>query len=323
MTTLTAAVDYWCNCFLPDREANWERAVERQALTLRFSRPGDEFCTPDEMVTRLHDSGFAQVVVVATPPPPAGTDDPNLFEHVAFRPEEVAGLARDHPRVFRGLWSVDPGSGERGVALAEEMLGEPWCVGLHNHTHSWDRRFDHPDFDPYYRLCEQQDVPFVMQAGASGGRFRHECGHPDGIDAPAAEFPTVRFVLSHTGWPWTTGTIERARRFPNVYLGTATWPLRRWEPELVDFVRGPGTSKVLYGSGFPITGHRQAARQFADPELTSALGDEVVTAVTSINARSVFTRLPDPGEPDPGEPTFDEPTFDEPTFDEPTFDEED
>lgn len=140
-------------------------------------------------------------------------------------------------------------------------------------------------------------MPFVMQAGASGGHFRHECAHPDGVDGPATDHQTVRFVLSHTGWPWTSAAIDRATRYDNVYLGTASWPLRRWMPELREFACGAGTSKLLYGSGFPTTGHRQAARQFADPELTADLTPEIIAQITGENARRVFTRLAAPTDP--------------------------
>lgn len=295
---LTNAVDYWCNSFLPERAAAWQRAIDRQGLSLTVQREGDEFCTPEEMVRRLDGSGFATVILVASEPPAAsGVDDPNLFEHVACRSEEVARLADHHPGRFVGVWSVDPTSGAEGVERAEAVLGEPWCVGLHNHTHSWDRRFDHPDFDAYYALCADHDVPVVMQAGRSGGNFPHECGHPDGIDAPATRHPTVRFVLSHTGWPWATEAMEMATRFDNVFLGTATWPLRRWSDELREFISGAGSTKVLYGSGFPLTGHRQAARQFADPALTAGLDARTIDLVTTHNARNVFSRLPQPVAP--------------------------
>ena len=98
----------------------------------------------------------------------------------------------------------------------------------------------------------------------------------------------VRFVLSHTGAPWTTETIDMARRFPNVYLGTATWPPRHWSDELRAFLAGDGCDKMLYGSGFPTSGHTQAARQLAEAGFT----DDQLLKLTSTNARSIFTRLP-------------------------------
>ncbi|MEZ5374774.1 MAG: amidohydrolase family protein [Microthrixaceae bacterium] len=292
---LRGAIDYWCNSFLPEREAAWQRAIDHQGLRLKIERQGDEFCTGEEMVRRLDASGFATLVLVATDPPStAQLDDPNLFEHVACRAEEIAELSAQHPGRFVGVWSVDPTTGADGVVQAEAMLAQPWCVGLHNHTHSWDRRFDHPDFDDYYALCAERDVPFVMQAGKSGGDFPHECGHPDGIAAPAERHPALRFVLSHTGWPWTDEAIALATRFDNVYLGTASWPLRRWPEELRRFIAGPGRTKVLYGSGFPTTGHAQAARQFADTGLTAGFDAETVELLTARNARNVFTRIRQP-----------------------------
>ncbi len=286
--TLTGAIDYWCNAFTPDRAVVWERAIERQGIPLKVTRDGDGFCEPDEMVTRLDKGGFATVAITVCdlPHDPA----PDCFELVACRPEELAALSTSHPGRFVGIWSVDPRRGMMGVERAAEMLAEPWCVGLHCHTHSWDRRFDDADYYPYYALCAAHDIPFVMQAGTSGGRFPSECGRPVGIDRPAIYFPTVRFVLSHTGWPWTAEAVAMALKFSNVFLGTATYPPRRWPTELVDFLTGPGREKVLYGSGFPTTGHTQAAAELDH----LGLDPSEVGRITSTNARTVFTRMAQP-----------------------------
>lgn len=303
LTPLFNAVDYWCNAFTPDRQTFWQQAIENQGLSLKVYRDGDEFCEPPAMVERLDTAGFGTVILVAADNHEA--DEVDSFEHVSSRDHEIASLATTYPGRFAGLWSVDPTQGHAGVARSREMLSEPWCVGLHNHTHSWDRRFDHPDFTGHYELCAELDVPFVMQAGASGGNFPHECGHPSGIAEPAAAFPTVRFVLSHTGAPWTTETIEMVRRYDNVYLGTATWPPRHWNEELVAFLSGEGRRKVLYASGFPTTGHMQASRQLREADLDPG----VLADLTSTTARSIFTRLPDPTvaavSPEPATPQTD------------------
>ncbi len=299
MTILSEAVDYWCNAFTPDRLPVWQRAIDNQGLSLKVFRDGDEFCAPAEMVARLDASGFATVILTVAgshagavlPEQPDGTPGTDNFDLVAVRPDEMAALAEAHPGRFVGQWSVDPSSGADGIAEAAQMVVEPWCVALHNHTHSWDRPFDHVDFEPFYELAEQHDLPFVMQAGQSGGRFPSDCGRPESIAGPATAHPGVRFVLSHTGWPWTTETIAITAEYPNVYIGTASWPLRHWPDELHEFARGAGRSKVLFATGFPTTGHAQAARQFADTELADKLGSEVIHAITSANARTVFARL--------------------------------
>ncbi len=288
MTVLDGAIDYWCNAFTRDRLAAWHQAISNQGLGLKIERAGDEFCEPATMVERMDAAGFGTVILVASDHRDAVEVD--SFEHVAARDHEIRALAENYPGRFKGLWSVDPTRGQADVDHAAAMAAEPWCVGLHNHTHSWDRPFDHPDFAPYYQLSAAEGLPFVMQAGASGGDFPHECGRPEGIRRPATEHPNVNFVLSHTGAPWTADTIAVAREFDNVFIGTASWPLAHWPAELLSYAESDGASRVLYGSGFPTTGHAQAARQFA----RSDLDPDLIRRITTDNARSVFTRLDSP-----------------------------
>jgi predicted TIM-barrel fold metal-dependent hydrolase len=73
----------------------------------------------------------------------------------------------------------------------------------------------------------------------------------------------------------------------NVYLGTASYPPRRWSPVLVDFMRHGGRSKVLFGTNFPTVGHRHALEQLARLELDDATRRDLLEA----NARRVFRRL--------------------------------
>ena len=92
----------------------------------------------------------------------------------------------------------------------------------------------------------------------------HESGHPNAIAKAVTEFPDIGFLLSHIGVPWVVETIEAATRFPNVYIGTATRPPRRWPDELVAFIKGDGRDCCVFGAGFPLTGHVSSMRQLED-----------------------------------------------------------
>jgi hypothetical protein len=280
------AIDYWCNAFTPDRRALWDAAIEAQGIPLRVRRDADDaFAEPAAMLARLDAAGFRTLVVpTGEKPEHAGPTD---FESMAARPAELRAWSAAHPGRIAGQWSIDPANGMAGVRAAAAALAETWCVGLHIHTHSWDRPLDHADYYPYYALAAERDVPVVMQAGTSGGRMPSECGRPIGIDRPAIYFPEVRFVLSHTGWPWVDEALAMAIKFGNVYLGTATYPPARWGAALLDFARGAGRHKLLFGTGFPVVGHAQAAAQLAKLGFDAAALQRLV----SDNARAVFTRL--------------------------------
>jgi uncharacterized protein len=286
MTSMGGVVDYLCNSFLPHHEAAWNESIARQGVPIKARRDHDDsFVDAATMVSRMDELGIATLLVPSCDPHP--TSGAFNFSDVSATLEEMESIATAHPGRFASLWSPDPTMGMAGVRRAAEVLQRPWMAGLYLHVHSFDRPFDHADYYPYYALCTDLDVPVVMQSGTSGGLMPSECGKPIGIDRPAIYFPDTTFVLSHTGWPWVTEAMAMALKFPNVYLGTASYPPLHWGPELVQFIRHRGRRKVLFGSNFPTVGHRQALTQLDGLDLP----DEVCSRLLEGTARSIFHRL--------------------------------
>jgi uncharacterized protein len=285
-------VDYLCNAFLPTRTRLWQRSVDEQRLPLKFrADPVDGFASADDMVTRMDKLGIASLlcpVVAHRPEPDPGR--PVDFEDIALSLSEMEAIVAAHPGRFYGLWSIDPRPGVTGVREAEAALRESWWAGMYLHVHSFDRRFDHQDYYPYYDLADRLGVTVVMQAGMSGGRMPSECGRPMGIDRPAIYFPEVPFLLSHTGWPWVEEAVSCAQKFSNVYLGTGSWPPHRWTPPLLDFIRYDGRTKVVFGTNFPTVGHRPALERLDRIELA----DDTRANLLGNNARRAFPRLTAP-----------------------------
>ncbi|MEM7142865.1 MAG: amidohydrolase family protein [Actinomycetota bacterium] len=285
---MTGAVDYWSNAFTVDRAPMWREVIERDGLSIRLgARDGDDFCAAADMVERMDALGIDTLVL---PVIEMRGDEPiEEFHRYAVRPTELRLLASSHPGRFAGLWSIDPDAGDADLDATADALDRAHYVGVHLHTHSWGRPLDHPDYSPYHNLCAEYRVPFVAQAGQSGGHRDHGLGHPNGIGGPATIHPAVTFVLSHTGFPWVSETIDAARRHPNVVIGTATHPPRRWPEELVEFIRTDGADSVLWGTGYPLTGHGHSLGQLDALELD----DDGRTALLGGNARRIFTRLPE------------------------------
>jgi predicted TIM-barrel fold metal-dependent hydrolase len=284
---MTGTIDTLCNAFAPEFATAWDQAIAAQGIPIKVRRdPDDSFATPGAFVARMDELGIATVaLVVSDPHAHPGAFD---FSALTYRLDDVAALVDAHPGRFVAHWCLDPSLGMTGVRRAAEALAHDWVVGLYHHVHSWDRPFDHADLYPFYALASDHDVPVMMQAGTSGGLMPSECGRPIGVDRPAIYFRDVRFVLSHTGWPWVDEAVAMALKFPNVYLGTAAYPPRHWAPAVVDFVRGPGRDKTIFATNFPAVGHRHALGQIPDLDLASATRD----ALLGGTARRVFTRLP-------------------------------
>src|SRR5205807_8242162 len=119
----------------------------------------------------------------------------------------------------------------------------PWLWGLPPN----DRRYY-----PLYVACVELGVPFCTQAGHTGPLRSSEPGRPiPYIDDVALEFPELVIVAGHIGYPWTDEMIALARKYPNVYIDTSAYKATRFPPELVDYLRSDGRTKVLFGSNHP------------------------------------------------------------------------
>jgi predicted TIM-barrel fold metal-dependent hydrolase len=151
-------IDYWCNCFLPDRRALWDAAVGEQGLSIKTRRDGgDGFAEPAEMIARMDELGIAALLLPTAEIPEHA--DAFAFERYASQPEEARELVAKWPGRFASLWSFDPTRGLPALRRAARALSEPGCVGLHYHTHSYDRAFDHRDMYPSTRSPPSTTCP--------------------------------------------------------------------------------------------------------------------------------------------------------------------
>ena len=285
-------VDTLSNAFTEDRRALWDGAIASTGVQVKVRRDErDSFTDPAAFVARMDELGVATVFLITGDTGRHALADPFDFEHLVERWQETEQLVTRWPGRFAALALVDPEQGMRGVRELRARLAEPWVVGSYIHTHSWDRRLDHADYYPFYAACAEAGVPVSAQAGTSGGLLASECGRPISIDRPALYFRDTSFVLSHLGWPWTEEAVAMALKFPNVYLGTGAYPPRHWPPAAVDFLRGPGRTKVMFATNFPTVGHRHALAQVGELSLPA----EVEAALLGGTARRVYTRLQDFG----------------------------
>jgi len=128
------------------------------------------------------------------------------------------------------------------VFVALRML--PWLWELPPN----DRRYY-----PLYSACVELDIPFCLQVGHTGPLRTSEVGRPiPYLDDVALDFPELKIVAGHIGYPWTEEMISLTRKYENVYIDTSAYTIRRFPPELVRYLQADGPKKVMFGSNFPM-----------------------------------------------------------------------
>jgi len=198
---------------------------------------------------------------------------------------EVAELVRAHPDRFVGVASVDLREPVAAVRELRRCVGElgfkalrvvPWLWGLPPN----DRRYY-----PLYVACVELGVPFCTQVGHTGPLRTSETGRPiPYLDDVALEFPDLVIVAGHIGYPWTEEMIALARKYPNVYIDTSAYTARRYPTALVDYMRGRGRHKVLFGTNYPMLTHQQCLQDIGSLELDAEARDLFLGG----NARRLF-----------------------------------
>ena len=199
--------------------------------------------------------------------------------------DEVAAFVREHPKRLVGVASVDisrPMDAVRELRRAVKQLGFralrllPWLWGLPPD----DRRYY-----PVYVECIELGVPFCLQVGHTGPLMSSEFGRPiPYLEHVLLEFPDLVVVGGHIGAPWTQEIISLATKFPNLYIDTSAYKAKRYPPDFVDWMRGRGAKKVMFGSNYPMI-TPGACLESLD---ALGLGDEAKRAFLSENAARVF-----------------------------------
>tara|TARA_Y100000748_G_scaffold292697_1_gene281483 strand:- start:18546 stop:19352 length:807 start_codon:yes stop_codon:yes gene_type:complete len=172
--------------------------------------------------------------------------------NVMISNDEVAEFVAQAPERLIGVGSVDisrPMEAVREVRRCVQELGFkairvlPWLWEVP----PTDRRFY-----PVYVACCELGIPFCTQIGHTGPLMPSEVGRPIYLDQVALDFPELKIVAGHIGYPWTDEAIAVATKHENLFIDTSAYTVRRYPPQLIEFMRGHGRSKVLFGTNYPM-----------------------------------------------------------------------
>lgn len=187
------------------------------------------------------DSGFQQEMPLS------------LTEKTDHHADEVAG----HPNVVSFV-GIDPRRGETGLRELERAAREKGCLGWKMYPPNGF----YPDdkaFDPYYELCIDLDIPIMIHQGFTP-RFKYvKYARPAYVDRVAADFPDLRIILAHVGFPWTDETLMVASKNPNVsvdvsgwQLSAATVPMKIYQMIADARIMRVFPNRMLFGSDYPL-----------------------------------------------------------------------
>ena len=210
--------------------------------------------------------------------------------------DEVAELVATHPDRFIGVAAVDlryPVAAVRELRRAVLDLGltalrvVPWL---------WNLPPDDRRYYPLYATCVELGIPFCTQIGHTGPLCPSEPGRPiPYLDTVLLEFPDLVVVGGHVGYPWIEEVISLATKYPNFNIDTSAYAVHRLPAALVDYLRGHGRSRVLFGTNWPMLSASRCLERIDDLDLDT----ETTALFLGGNAERVFRLDPSQIPPSP------------------------
>ena len=199
--------------------------------------------------------------------------------------DEVAASVRAAPDRLAGIGSLDIRRPREAVRELRRCVRELGFKGVRVLPWLWELPPTHARFYPVYAECCELGVPFCTQVGHTGPLMPSEVGRPiPYVDQVAIDFPELVIVGGHIGHPWTEEMVAVCTKHANVYVDTSAWAAGRYPAALLEYLKGHGRDKVLFGSNWPMLPPAKALE--ALPAL--GLAADVEARFLAGNARRVF-----------------------------------
>ncbi len=209
--------------------------------------------------------------------------------------DHVLDLTGKYPDAFAGiLASLDTHAADLdGVAAyAKELIKNPRVKGFKFHPP--DQGF-YPSDRRYYGIWEvlqagSKPVMFhvgftVLGANTDGGSgIGLDYGRPIHLDTVAKDFPRMKIIAAHPGWPWEEELIGIVTHKKNVYVDTSGYLAEQLPEMFLRAIRGRLQDKALFGTDFPYVDLEKALMSFDKLDFKDTTKEKILLS----NAKTLF-----------------------------------
>ncbi|HEB90159.1 MAG TPA: amidohydrolase [Deltaproteobacteria bacterium] len=239
-------------------------------------RSGQALVSTTPMLTASMDAAGVDLALISAWHGPQGSLISN---------DEVEAQIEEAPDRLRGLATVDLGDPAEAVREIRRRMDGGLFVGVRVVPWLWDLPPNDRRYYPVYVACIEAGVPFCTQIGHTGPLCRSEPGRLiPYLDDVLLDLPELVVVGGHVGFPWIDEVVSLAHKYPNFFVDTSAYTVKRLPPSFVGFMRGAGRDRVLFGTNWPMIPHARCLEGLED----LGLGEAGRSAFLEGNARRIF-----------------------------------
>lgn len=201
----------------------------------------------DDFIKELDNAGIEKAVIQGRHGMGLPVDNEEIFELVDKYPDRFIAFPYFDPLDGqKALDEIDTlilnGKG-KGAAL------EPGFPGEGKQAY----KFDDARVYPFYKKLEDNDIPILLTYSLHALQ-EFDSDTPRQLDKVARDFPNLKIIVAHAGWPWVLDNIAIAFRHPNIYLSPDVYGINGPGAELyISAAKTLLKDKIIFGSSYPVT----------------------------------------------------------------------
>jgi predicted TIM-barrel fold metal-dependent hydrolase len=187
--------------------------------------------------------------------------------------EHVIELATRFPDAFPGiLASLDIHAEELNALAryAEELAGNAKVLGFKFHPPDQGFYPTERRLYPIWEILQRSAKPVMFHAGFTvlgantegGSGIALDYGRPVHLDTLARDFPRMRIIAAHPGWPWEQELVGVVTHKKNLFVDTSGYLAEQLPEIFLKAIGGRLQDKALFGTDFPYVDLEKALASF-------------------------------------------------------------
>jgi uncharacterized protein len=231
----------------------------------------------DDILADMDEAGVDKSVIVAV--------DAETVLRYKVPNELVAKAVRAYPDRFIGFAGVDPHKGTIAVDEVVKSVEELGLSGLKFIPHLIEMSPNDPRMYPVLEKAQELGLPALFHTGThfhTGARLKY-C-RPETLDDVAIDFPDLKIIAAHFGFPWFYEALAVVQKNPNVYFNIAGWSPKYIPEYVMRMMNGPLAGRALLGSDFPLLSRSRIMRELKE----APISEDTLLRLTSTNPMAVL-----------------------------------
>lgn len=174
------------------------------------------------------------------------------FQNYSIPNRSLAELVERYSKRFIAFGSLDPRMDD-AKKIMRELAMDFGFKGIKLHCDALGLYPNDKLLYPIYEMCVEHNLVVLHHTGTTGlGYCKIKFGRPLDLDDVAQDFPELKIICAHFGWPWMEECFAVATRNPNVYVDISGWLARYFPPQLITYMNGLLKEKMLFGTDYPM-----------------------------------------------------------------------